>query len=1088
MSLRAVKTGLLLLILLTAASAVRADSGPARLMGPRPLDNTLPADVRDLLSLKMAPTHQDGSAVLQQARLSGEKAPASLNAIVMMVDFADSLLLGRYDAANPGGFPPPTQRGLYYAAHDSIYFDHLFRDVADYYHDVSGGLFTFHYDVHPRVVNLPQPMGYYGNHPQQGEQSVLLSATVVDSLDGEIDFSAYDTFVLVHAGAGEETDILSNSPEQVYSTYLDADDFREAFEDSILAQPYIASADFPGGEGIDQVLILPECEFQDSFGGFDGRYGSLGVYCFEVGQRLGMLNLSGFTSTGFLGSRGIGEFGLMGYGLFVGLGYIPPHPCAYNKMLMGWLTPMELDAMTGGPVSLTPCERTTDPAAALKVNITGQEFWLAAYRLQDPDGNRDFSFPGDLNGNGIPDFYNADNEAGQHQPAGETFDPTEDIRERLQGAEWDFFMSENSARARWERGAGSGVFIWHVDEGVIRDNFARGGTSFNVDPAHKAVDLEEADGIQDLDSRTPSPYVLGGDDDSFRGEGNSVFGPHTRPDTRTATGVPTGVLMQGFSDVVLDSTAFIATIDLGVTPPDTIMGFTYADTIHFEVTRAASQVATLQPVAHRELPAGVDLRGSHVLLADLDGNATREIILSAPGGRVYAFDGRLNGFLDQDGDSTTVEPLAVATHDGAPVPCWNPPAAAGDVDGDGESEIILSAPAGLYAFNADGSPVRVVPEGHGLYAAPGACALPPVLIPTDRGTDYAPSRPVDVCVVHEENGQSRLTLFRGASATPHLSFPLGTVQVMAPPVYGWDQLVVAVRDTLAQESRLLFCDVSAGAAPGAETILDLDLGPDFVPAVFPVLLGLVDSEQGENSLRYAIVPGVGGASRTLVFDGELRPSVSPEPWPIDVAVHSPLAPGGAFVGADLLGRASTNGAWHTGWPVRPRYEMAVAADSCAAGPLVAALVGTPTPLRQWLMPVRDGRIFAFGLQAEEVDGWPVVAPARSAGTPALGPVRQTGVSDLVAIGTFDRITGVDDSGEYLLGEVVSSLSIYEGVAENDALWPMWGHSPWRNGGWAMARRGHRARQPYLLPQSLRRRHPAGAGPAAGRRPGARVYS
>ena len=276
MYLRAVKTGfLLLLILLVAASSALAAAGPG-VPAPDPR-GAIPAAVREMLALKMAPTHQDGSAALQRARLAGQRAPASLNAIVMMCDFSDSLLLGRYNPLEPGDFPPPAQQGLYYAAHDSIYFDHIFGDVADYYHDVSGGLFTFNYDVHPRVVNLPQPMGYYGNHPEEGEQSVLLSATVIDSLDGEIDFSAYDTFVLVHAGAGEETDILGNSPEQIYSNYLDADDFVGAFEDSLLVQPYIASDDFPAGRGSTRSSSCRNANFRTRFrvtGGSMAAWGS----------------------------------------------------------------------------------------------------------------------------------------------------------------------------------------------------------------------------------------------------------------------------------------------------------------------------------------------------------------------------------------------------------------------------------------------------------------------------------------------------------------------------------------------------------------------------------------------------------------------------------------------------------------------------------------------------------------------------------------------------------------------------------------------------------------------------------------------
>ena len=150
-----------------------------------------------LLDFRTQQVRDDGSGGLQMRRLAGEKAPASLNAVLIMCDFSDSLMLGRHGQV-AGDFPEPMQWDMYYDAHDSIYFDHLLGDVADYYTDVSGGLFQFHYTIYPRVVNLPRPMAFYGNHPDEGEQPLLLAAAVVDSLDEEVDFSLYDTVMLVH--------------------------------------------------------------------------------------------------------------------------------------------------------------------------------------------------------------------------------------------------------------------------------------------------------------------------------------------------------------------------------------------------------------------------------------------------------------------------------------------------------------------------------------------------------------------------------------------------------------------------------------------------------------------------------------------------------------------------------------------------------------------------------------------------------------------------------------------------------------------------------------------------------------------------
>ncbi|MFT7698352.1 MAG: M6 family metalloprotease-like protein, partial [Candidatus Krumholzibacteriia bacterium] len=588
---------------------------------------TATVEISEMLRTQSVPLRGQGAPDVQRLRLGGQMAPPTLEALVMMCDFSDSLLLGRFGEV-PGDFPPPQQTDRLYAAHDSLFFDHMMSKVSDYYTTVSGGKLKVNYTVHPRVVNLPEPMGFYGNHPEEGDQQLLLAANVVERLLAEIDFTLYDTYILVHAGAGEETDILANSPEQIFSTYLNPDDFALAVEDGILAQPYLPAPGFPEGTGIDRVLILPETEQQDPVGGFGGGFGSLGVYCFEVGLHLGMLSLSDFTPSGRPDSQGIGQYGLMGFGLFVGLGFIPPHPCAYNKLLMGWIDPYEADASAFGTYGLTPANNPESPTASARVSITGQEFWLLEYRLQDPNGDRRYSFADDKNGNGLPDFWDADSETGDGRPTGK-FDAATDSLERVIDAEWDFAMSENSARGFGELGWGSGVYVWHIDEGVVLDVFSEPRNLFNADPNRKSVDLEEADGIQDLDSRQPSPFALGGDNDSFRGEFANTFSPTTLPRTDTSGGAYTGIIFSEFSPVVADSFLTPLFIDAN---NDTFWAFDYADTMKFTLQTELSGAGPVL-AARREFPAGVDLRGSHVLLGDLDQlGGTSEIILAGRAG------------------------------------------------------------------------------------------------------------------------------------------------------------------------------------------------------------------------------------------------------------------------------------------------------------------------------------------------------------------------------------------------------------------------------------------------------------------------
>ncbi len=1041
---------LILTILALVASTSWAASGPQSDNLSRIIDQGVPVRLQNLLDHRTIALRDDGSSPIQQARLAGQRAPDALQAIIMMCDFSDSLMLGRHGVVE-GDFPLPMQSEIYYASHDSVFFSHLFGDVADYYADVSAGAFTFNYTIHSRVVNLPNPMSYYGNHPENGEQTISLAAAVVDSLDGEIDFSLYDTYILIHAGAGEETDILGNSPEQIYSNFLDSDDFQQAFEDGELEFPYLPSSDFGSDEGINQVLILPECEYQDPVGGFGGYFGSLGVYCFEVGLRLGMLSLSDFTPAGRPDSQGIGEFGLMGYGLFVGMGWIPPHVCSYNKLLMGWLDPVEVDPLLAGDHFLTPCEMSGDAEAAMRVAISGQEYWLLAYRLQDPDGNRIFSFPGDLNGNNTPDFYDFDATDAEGNPTNDgvplfgyaKFDPEFDTRERLSGAEWDFFMSENSARGPKDKGAGSGLYIWHIDEGVIQETFGMSSNRFNADADHKSVDLEEADGIQDLDSREPSPFILGGDDDSFRGEGASVFGPETLPNTASAGGAATNVRFGEISKVVNDSLDYIARIDYRYSPPDTTWGFDYADTIFFHLETVGAAGAGPELVARREFPAGTNLRGSHVLLANLGADVSlAEIIVTGHEGEIFVLDGDLNELIDQDGDPATMAPLAVGTFGNIPVP-WNQPAAAGDFDGDGlAAEIILTGPRGLYVFNADGTELIPDAANTGLVVQTEFCALPPVLVPQDRNADFDETQPVDACVVFQEDGLSSLRLYSGPAAEMSLQFNLGPLHISSAPVYSWNNMVVAVHDTLLDESYLIFCNLQN------EQILSLDLPVQ--PGIFPIQLGLVDPSLGTASDRYAIVPGINGQAQTLFFDEEMR-AVSPTiVWDESLQIHSPLAPGGSFVGAGVLGRGSNNGAWFDGWPERPFNSFDASSDSFAGGPLVLNLPGDPTPIRQILYPVSDGRIFGMGLKGESIAGWPVSGPARNAGTPAVGWVTGGLSADLVAVGTFSRITGLNDDNSQLESVDISTLAVWDEVVGADPLWPMWGGSAWRNGSWNMS--------------------------------------
>ncbi len=1020
-----------LLAALVCAGAARAGDGPV------PVWPALQPSVAERLAERSAPLRRE-AASLRSRPVAAQKAPATLEAIVISCDFADSLLLGRYGRV-PGTFPPPRQTDRYYAAHDSVFLHHKLQDVAAYFADASGGRLTLHFAVHARAVNLPHPMSWYGNDPERGDQPVALAAAVIDSLDGEIDFTRYDTIVLVHAGAGEETDILGNSPEQIYSTYLDPGDFRAAYEESLLAQPYLPARGFPAGTGVDRVLVLPETEQQDPFGSFNGGFGSLGVYCFEFGLHLGMLSLSDFTPSGHPDSQGVGQYDLMGYGLFVGLGFLPPQPGPLNKILMGWLEPYTADPDAGRSWVLTPAEDVAAPYACARVPINGQESWLAEYRLQDPNGDRRFSFPGDLNGNGLPDFWDANSATGDGRPSG-TFDPAVDTHEDLRGAEWDFAMSENSARLPGQLAAGSGVYIWHVDEAVIAAAFGQDANTFNADPAHKAVDLEEADGVQDLDSSEPSAWQLGGDNDSFRGEGNTVFGPGTRPDTRANSGVPTGVVMNGFNNVVVDSAAYDVIVG-----PFAYDGYDYADTMSFRLERAAAADGTRLPVVSLTLPLGVDLTGSHAMAVDLDRSGGQEIVVADRSGQVWAFTGALAEFVDRDSDPATIEPLVAGARHDAPV-AWNLPAAAGDLDGDGRPEIVLTTADGVYAFRGDGTSLRDAEAGAtGLYAEVAGCRLPPVLVPASGTAERGdPGARVSAVVAWERDGQCGLAVHGGAAGALELEIDLGAGRVASPPQVFGSWLLVAVADSVAGTGRLEIMENTVTAMPPDKSVRDVPLRG--IPGAGPVVAGYVPGSGGTSPDFFVMVVSKDGVGETVVFDRDGLVVGGGYAWPGSMSAPGPLAPGGALAAGHALGRVGQGGDWLVGWP-RTLQPAAETGPACA---LVARIVDAPDGLDHYIFTSRDGRLLARGARGEEIPGWPLGGPGACAGTPALGAFGGSGGADLVAVGSFPRIVGNTDGGAEMLTQVVSSLSVWHDVAGVTNLWPMWGGSSWRSGAWDAA--------------------------------------
>ncbi len=462
--------------------------------------------------------------------------------------------------------------------HDGDYFRNELRHMEEYFSGASLGRFTLDCLLADEVITLPFPEAYYGDNVPWDLRVPEILMTAVDSVDSFYDFSLVDGCAIIHSGQGRETDIFGDSQYQLWSGFIDPEDMEILLADT-LGTPGVPTDD-GGGETfyIDNVMVLPEDAAQDGW-----FYGALGIYVYQVGKRLGMVSLYDSTPSGFPDSQGIGNFGLMSYGLYNALGWIPGFPCAFQRYLMGWLDPVEIsdDCVAG----LTDVNSSSPGDTSLVlIRISPSEYFLVANRLHDTDLDGEFDFI-DINGNGYPE--NSDT---------------------LQGAEFDYFLTgttdiEEIVGTDTLTVTGGGIKIWHIDERVIIDRLSN-GSNINDDPLLKGVDLEEADGVQDMDRRG-GDYSYGSFLDSFREGVNTVFNGSSLPSSCRNDGLPSGLSISSISS---------------------------------RAHRMTMKIRFDQPGGAEMAVIDGDIDGASPVAPDISGDGTKELVVAASSeaaGRIY---------------------------------------------------------------------------------------------------------------------------------------------------------------------------------------------------------------------------------------------------------------------------------------------------------------------------------------------------------------------------------------------------------------------------------------------------------------------
>ncbi len=910
-------------------------------------------------------------------------ADDTLRVLALQVQFADSLM---------GGQPGSNRT----AVRDSAWFANELMHTEQYFRGASRNRFTFQWTLEDSLYSLPNGMGYYGADSKEEERVVELAQTLIDLADANVDFSQYDHVFIIHAGAGQETDINADSPNQIWSSFYDRGDIREVQDDQ--ASLGLPTDDLSGGAPffVDNFSVVPSHASQDF-----ATVGTLGIWAFEIGSRIGLLPLFDSTPNGAPDSQGVGNFCLMAYGIFNVNGFVPAFPCAFNRVLAGWLDPVVVDPDEApASIRLTDVNTGADTdTLCVKVPITDGEYYLVVNRVHDANFDSLFTFSDDDN------------------------DLIPDNTESLDGAEFDFFLTDltNPFEYRFEasygfdvlfRYTGSGVYVWHVDERVVADA-AQMGYLPNDYPARKGVDLEEADGVQDLDRPGSAAFALGSHFDSYRlGDGNNpVFGPDTAPASLTNAGVETGITIETLS-----------------------------------APGARMRVAIGRAMAYDDIRArwSASARNQPPTVVDLDLASPPEIVTLGDDAGVFILDPTGREIVDPDLDPNTIAPFIAV-----PGVRWNGPPAFANVDASADIEIVAAATDGdLYIWKPDGTSLPGSPFA-GL-----SSAAPPVIFDVGNGGN------IEILVA--SGGTTAQLLFIDATGTP-VDPPLATAlwpasvdaHILAPLATafagGVGGVVACGVDTTTSRVVVQWTPLDAARAPWQETFTipsgweassfvpsapavgDLDhdgddeiviATPDGSVVVFDMSSSAIARETGTLRARYPSAPALGDVDRdgTLeiaIWDAEymyvLKSNVRPIlEWPRPIRVESQ---GDAPV-------------------IRPRREL--------ESPLIADIDGDN--VGDIVFPLDDGTLAAFRADARAVASFPRPAPAEAGAAPTLAEL-VPGAASIVTLGAYASLSGIDTVVDTLASVPSSSLSIQSlGAALAAPYWAMARGNLQRTGG------------------------------------------
>ena len=434
--------------------------------------------------------------------------------------------------------------------HDKNYFQSHINAVDNYFRVVSYDKFGIDIDssaIFPFPNNssykLNKPMNFYNQLGMEDVHEERIVGLLKDAVEkafevDQINFENFDLVAVIHPGLGQDFKLpfLDPTPEDIPSTFIDNQMIKNNLEKPLKV----------GNSTIDRGLILPESQnhplmdpliFNNLENPCDIQYSITGTWALMIGFAVGLPPLWNIDT----GESGIGVFGLMDQGSNNGRGMIPSPPNPWTRIYAGWETPLTLTSPQRSTLS------NLEKNSIAKIHLNDFEYFLIENR------NNWFRYGVDIDSarlsvwertKNYPNYINV------------LFDSTGIIKN-----EYGVVTKVNNYNIGMPA---SGFLIWHIDETKILSNIE--SYNINADRTAKGIDLEEADGAQDIGYISnlltdPSSGYWGdmwfnSNDQYFRSNNiNSLeFSNYTYPNTQTNDGYLSSIRIDNFSKT--DTTMF----------------------------------------------------------------------------------------------------------------------------------------------------------------------------------------------------------------------------------------------------------------------------------------------------------------------------------------------------------------------------------------------------------------------------------------------------------------------------------------------------------------------------------------------------